>query len=134
MVRRQARPQLRVRIRQPDQRISHAVVALSRSSNPSHALSIVSGSAAPQFTTVDSATILIDEEGHTVEASYTNGQTQAGVAIEQVVVIIPGAYADTIRTADTLWLRLHGAVFDLEPTIGQMQRIHELWKQESSVQ
>lgn len=114
-------------LEQPGESISHAMVATSRSEDNAHALSIVTGSAAPQFTTVDSASVLINDQRHPVDASYTNGEKTVGVAIEQVVVVIPNGIAHAIRSAKTLSLQLNEAVFNLQPAIAQLRRIHELW-------
>jgi len=113
-------------LEQPTQNIVHAVAALSRTGTEANALSLVTGSATSHFTEIDSATALIDGTRHQFEASYTNGHKKAGIAIEQVVVVLPTEHTTAIRTADTFWIELNTAVFDMSPTIAQMQRLHEM--------
>lgn len=113
-------------LKHPDPKIVHAVAALSRTGTDANALSLVTGSATSHLTEIDSATALIDGTRHTVKASYTNGHKKAGIAIEQVVVVLPTKHTTAIRNADPFWIELTTAVFDMSPTIAQMQRIHEM--------
>ncbi len=113
-------------LEQPKQNIAHAVAALSRAEDEATALSLVTGSAASHFTEIDTATALIDGNRHKFKASYTNGHKKAGIAIEQVVVVLPSEYTTAIRDADTFWIELNTSVFDMSPTIAQMQRLHEM--------
>jgi hypothetical protein len=113
-------------LEQPDPNIVHAVAALSRTGSDDNALSLVTGSASSHFTEIDTATALIDGSRHSFKASYTNGHKKAGIAIEQVVVVLPTTFTSAIRTADTFQIKLNKAVFDMSPTIAQMQRIHEM--------
>jgi hypothetical protein len=119
-------------LEQPTVNIVHAVAALSRTGNNANALSLVTGSATSHFTEIDTATALIDGNRHKFKASYTNGHKKAGIAIEQVVVVLPSEYTTAIREADTFWIELNTAVFNMSPTIAQMQRIHEMRKKAES--
>lgn len=113
-------------LKQPEQKIFHAVAALSRTGDDANALSLVTGSASAHFTKVDTATALIDGTRHKFKASYTNGEKQAGVTIEQVVVVVPPEQVDTIREANSFRIRLNEVVFDMSPTIAQLKRIREM--------
>ncbi len=111
-------------LKQPDADVLHAVAALSHTGKESNALSLVTGSMSSQFTRIDTARALIDSDRHNFKASYTNGRTKAGIAIEQVVVVVPAEQTTAIREADNFWIRLGAAVFDLAPVIDQMEHIY----------